>query len=664
MAKKRSNRFVEEQRKKKKQEQDSLLETGLTNSFNSLVDNEGFELDPEPEQKSRRSKKDDAEEDYELKPRSLNIQEEGEEGLPIKQNGKITRVIKSKSKKEEQKDEEEELEEEEEEHNQDQDEKHQEPEEPEVDTVEKIQQLKEEISELVSRLQEEPEEHIDALNRLIRMAQSRNLNTSRFSILALVPALNSIIPGYRIRPLTELEKKEKVTKDVQKLRNFEQKLVFNYKSYIDLLTQLNTKSNLPNSQEMGQIAIKAACELALSFPHFNYRSDVLVILIRRICRPGIKNDPVFSQCIKTLENLLKDDDEGDISWDIVRLLTKTIKSRGFRIDEAVVNVFLSINILNDYDPSATEEEREEKRKLRKKDRVHLSKKERKQRKERKEIEEELRKAEQKITTEEREKFQAEILKQLMKTYLETLRMKPHELIASILEGLAKIGHMVNFELLGDFLQVIKEIIRDATLESQSLTDLEIRQILLSIATAFALISNHSQYKVSIDLSGFIDSLYTVLYQLSINPLIEFSHKSLRIYTSQETTVKPSVNISTEIELLLRSLEQIFFKSKNGTAQRATSFTKKLFMMTLQTPEKTSIALLKFLEKLMNRHSSLPGLFASDDRVLNGEFKFNENNTARSNCENAVIYETLLLEKHFCPEVSKGMKVLMDRWKAE
>lgn len=100
----------------------------------------------------------------------------------------------------------------------------------------------------------------------------------------------------------------------------------------------------------------------------------------------------------------------------------------------------------------------------------MSKKERKARKERKEIDEEMRKAEQTITIEEREKYQSQVLKMLLALYLEILKAGSHtssipnnnanDLMASVLEGLARFGQMANFDLLGDFLEVLREIMTD------------------------------------------------------------------------------------------------------------------------------------------------------------------------------------------------------------
>lgn len=661
MGRKRASRFVEEQRKKKRQEQDALLSVGIANQANNVHDG----ISDQEDRDDDAANWEDEEQDYELKPRSLKTEVKDYDALPIKRGGKIERVVKEAESSESESDDEDEeknqaqlpSEEELKEHDHElEEEEHEEP-----DTEEKIMLLKEEIADLVEKLMEEPEENINILSRLLRMAQSKNPNTSRFSLLALVPAFKSIVPGYRIRPLSEHEKAEKVSKDIQKLRNFEQTLIINYKNYIDLLSELakNAKTDIL----MAQFSVKAACELSSSFSQFNYRSDILLIIIRRICKPSPKNDPIFEACVKTLEVLLNEDEDGDVSFDIVRLLSKTLRSRKFKVDESVINIFLSTNILNDYDPNATEEEKAENLKMKKKDRVHLSKKERKARKERKEIEEEMRKAELAISAEEREKFQAEILKMLLKVYLDVLRESSGRLIASVLEGLARIGHMANFDLLGDFLEVIREIIRNIETDEGGIGHAESRHVLLGIVTAFALVSNHSQYKVQVDLSSFVDSLYSILYQLSFDADIEFSHKTLRLANPLSNEFKkPSVNVSTKIELLLKALENVFFKSKNGSKIRALAFTKRLSMCLLNTPEKSSIALIKFMEKLMSRYSETGGLFSTEDIVANGKFLMEANIPTRSNPEAATIWETLLLEKHYSPAIAKGARKLLARSK--
>lgn len=685
MGKRKNNKLAESKRKKAKQDQDALLSSGLfASNQEDISDVEDW---------------DNEEQDYELQPRSATKQ--FVETLPIKRaDGTIERKVREVKQKEEEPEQEPEqpvpVEEEE-----------QEPEEEDEDSnlspEQKLINIKEEVASLASKLIEDPEENILCLTRLRKMSESKNFVTSQLSILALIPVFKSLAPSYNIRPLTDAEKKEKISKDVAKLRSFEQSLIFNYNSYIKNLTilskvsysnSLNNKKVTSNQIKQGQTATMAACELCLSsLRHFNFRSDLFNILVRRLNRkPQNESDlKVFTQSISVLETLLKDDERnGDISFDIVKLLCKSIKDKKFRVDESVLNIFLSLSLLLDYDPN--NEKKPQAPKIKKKDRVHLSKKERKQRKERKEIDEELRKAEQAITAEQRENFQAQTLKSLLTLYLEILKAGNDEatsassLTAPVLEGLSRFGQMANFDLLGDFLQVLREIMTDI-IELQSLRNndvnddndddngglysgKQIRTVLLCIATSFALMLNHStvgRIPMSIDLTKFVSNLYAVLADLCLDPDLELNHKTLRLADPLATSYeKPSVNVSTKSELLLRCLDHIFFNSKNGSLPRATAFAKRLYISSLHTPEKTSLATLKFVGKLMSRYGEgFKSLWSTEDTVNGGEGHYilgynaaDEVELERSNSEAATLWENVLLDKHFSPMVRDGSRSLM------
>lgn len=638
--KKRSRQTIQERFAKKRKQEDDILENG---SFQNSVDTPG------------QTSWEDHEQDYELKPRMLkDYKDDIIEGLPIKVDGKVKRTIRTVVRQRESDvSVDMELNERQSENNEDTD---------EFDlpnTEESIITLKEEISELVEGLIEDPEENIHSLSRLRKMAQSKNPNTGKFSLLALIPVFRSIIPGYKIRPLTELEKKAKVSKEISRLRKFEELLVLNYKHYITLLGNLARSSNNNDSIsiELGNLATKSATELASSFSHFNFRTDVLTILIHRICKPNPSTDSTFFKVVKTLETLLSEDDEGSISLEIVQILSKIMKGRRYNINESVLNVLLSLDILSDYD-SNNKTEQHKKPKLKKKDRIHLSKRERKARKELRQIEDEMHRAELVVSAEEKEKNQAEVLKCILSLYLNILKENIPNLIGSVLEGLSKFGHMANFDLLGDFLEVMKEIISNSELDK--LSSSEIRKVLLCIVTAYSLISDYNHSKISMDLSAFVDALYSVIPYLSLDADIEFSHKSLRLLDPLDSDlVKPSVNVSTKSELLLKALDHIFLRSKSGTKQRAFAFTKRLYMAIEHTPEKTSIAIIKFLKKLMTKYPEICGLYSTDDRVGNGIFHMDINSIVRSNSEASMLWENNLLSIHYCPAVVKGSKELFN-----
>lgn len=706
MGKRKQNKEVESKRKRLRQEKDSQLSSGLFSS------NKNESASEEDDNNNEIIDWDNEEQYYELKPRNVKNGGNTVEGLPIKKaDGKIERVVRQVVENDNI---EEEKEEEPTEGAEDiKDIKDDIGEEDESLTPrERLTKIKEEVADLASKLIEDPEENVLCLTRLRKMSESQNMVTCQLSMLALIPVFKSLAPTYKIRPLSDTEKREKVSKEVARLRQFEQSLVNNYTLYVNNLSKLakvsylnsqNNRKITPEQVKKGQLAAKAACELCTSsLRYFNHRNEVISVVVRRLNRrPNNTEDlEIFTKCLRVLETLLKDDEEnGDISFDITRILCTSIRDKQFRVDESVINIFLALSLLEDYDPNHNKEDSAPK--LKKKDRVHLSKKERKARKERKEIDEEMRKAEQTITIEEREKYQAQVLKMLLTLYLEILRagsytsISPNnsasDLMASVLEGLARFGQMANLDSLGDFLEVLREIMVDIMGEHSFTNDNEvdsdiggmydgkqIRTILLCIATSFTLVTNHSstgKLPMTIDLSKFVSSLYNILCDMSIDCDLEFSHKSLRLADPLQISAsleKPSVNVSTKSELLLRCLDFIFFRSRNGTLPRATSFTKRLYLSVLQTPEKTSLASLKFIGKLMGRYGeSLKGLWNTEERI-SGEGSYilgiertdREVELERCNSEAATLWENVLLDKHYCPMVKDGSRSLMKNCKSD
>lgn len=661
---KRSEVSIQERTNSKRKEEDALLERGSFHDVGEMSADISTISEEPSSRKKRRPSWDSEEQAYELKPRVLvDAEKDMVEGLPIKINGKVQRNLLKKQYKKLKPDEEDIEEEDDNESNKvvapvDEIESEEEP-----DTEEKIIQLQEEIADLVEKVMEDPEENTSSLTRLVKMVRSKNPNTCKFSMLALVTVFNSIIPGYRIRPLTDLEKREKVTKEVTRLRNFEQNLVINYKNYIE---RLNVLSKVPNNENpikvsLGVNAMQAANGIISNASHFNFRSEVFSILIRRICKPNLAVDPIALTTIKTIESLFTGDDEGSISVEMVRLFSKVIKIRNFIVDETALNTLLSLDVLQDYDPNTREEETELRMKIKKKDRVHLSKKQRKARKEMKEIDEEMRKAELVVSAEERERNQAETLKLVLALYLNILKIGQTKLVGAVLEGLSKFGNMANFDLLGDFLEVMKEIILEA--DFSELDSLEVRKILLCVVSAFSLVSNNSHMKISVDLSTFVNALYAILFNVALDPDIELSYKSLRLADPlNNELIKPSVNVSTKAELLLKALDHIFFRTKSGTTERATAFTKRLYMCMSHTPERTTVALVKFIDKLTTRYPEISGLYSTEDRIGNGRYSMTADIISRCNAGAATLWENALLSKHYCSTVTKGVNSLSNRSK--
>ena len=99
------------------------------------------------------------------------------------------------------------------------------------------------------------------------------------ALLSLVAVYKDIIPGYRIRQLTELEEAEKVRDEVKRQREGEKMLVKAYRGYLKSLeTEVKARSALAS------LCLKCMCDLLVAIPHFNFGENIMGVLVGRVCR--------------------------------------------------------------------------------------------------------------------------------------------------------------------------------------------------------------------------------------------------------------------------------------------------------------------------------------------------------------------------------------------
>ncbi|KAI4237013.1 MAG: hypothetical protein LQ349_002184, partial [Xanthoria aureola] len=102
----------------------------------------------------------------------------------------------------------------------------------EIPIRQQVIEAKEELARIGTLLSENPEEHIGGFRKIAEIGASPNATVKQLALATQLAVYKDIIPGYRIRLLGELDGSEKVSKEVRKLRSFEQALVTNYQNYI------------------------------------------------------------------------------------------------------------------------------------------------------------------------------------------------------------------------------------------------------------------------------------------------------------------------------------------------------------------------------------------------------------------------------------------------
>ena len=178
----------------------------------------------------------------------------------------------------------------------------------------KLSQTKQTIVTLCDLIMKNPYEEISNLKQLRLLLNLGDplisMTIRKLTMLSLVELFRDIVPGYRIRSLKEQTRaedeeiknsknkkqshKEKLSKDVKVIRNFEQTLLKHYQFFLHFLEQCvkkNLPENRPNKRKqvkdvessklsLGHLAIQCLCKLLTNLHNFNFRTNLLTIVVQ------------------------------------------------------------------------------------------------------------------------------------------------------------------------------------------------------------------------------------------------------------------------------------------------------------------------------------------------------------------------------------------------
>jgi nucleolar complex protein 3 len=559
---------------------------------------------------------------------------------------------------------------------------------PRLSPREQILKAKEELARIAALINEDPEEHVGGLKALAQISKSTNITVKQLAIATQCAVYKDIIPGYRVRSLTDEELKEKVSREVKRFRNYEQSIVSGYQAYVKALGKLSRTrrgNRRPDIDSLASTAIQCASTLLLGAPHFNFRGDLLKIVVGPLGRRNTGKN--YDKCINTLESMFKDDEDGRPSLEAVSTLTKMMKARNYRVHESLLNLFLRLRLLSEFSVKGSYDridrkdgEFPKKGKKPKEKREFRTKRDRKLIKERKVVEKEMMEADAVVGYEERDRMQAEMLKLVFATYFRILKAKTPHLMGAVLEGLARYAHLINQDFFADILEALRELIEtsaasvedDADGETEENEDEIVRnatrESLLCVVTAFALLQGQygtaAASTLHLDLNFFITHLYRTLYSVSLDADIELSSKSLHLpdpnasYASQPSN---RVNAKTTTVLLIRSLSSILLPRsglRSVPPLRLAAFAKQLMTASLQLPEKSCMAMLGLLAQTTKVHGrKVAALWNSEERKGDGVFNALSDEVERSNPNASTVWEGELLRLHFSPKVRDALKII-------
>uniref|UniRef100_A0A8C5F276 Nucleolar complex protein 3 homolog n=1 Tax=Gopherus evgoodei TaxID=1825980 RepID=A0A8C5F276_9SAUR len=341
----------------------------------------------------------------------------------------------------------------------------------------KLQEKKRHIAALAAAILSDPENSIKKLKELRAMLMEQDPNVAvivrKLVMVSLMEIFKDITPSYKIRPLTEAEKHTKVKlKETQKLREFEEGLVSQYKFYLENLEQT------VKDWKQGKIAVKCLCELLV----------------------------ISEMCCESVKKLFKQDKLGSVSLGVVKVISGLVKSRNYDVRPEVLKIFLHLRI-KEVEVKKDAEDITAKKKFMsfKEKRKNLSRMQRKWKKAEEKLERELLEAEASESKEKKLKLHTETLNIVFLTYFRILKkVQKSPLLPAVLEGLAKFAHLINVEFFDDLLVVLHSLIASG--------DLSYRESLHCVLTAFHILSGQGDV-LNIDPSKFYSHLYRTLFKL-------------------------------------------------------------------------------------------------------------------------------------------------------
>ncbi|XP_075072534.1 nucleolar complex protein 3 homolog [Mixophyes fleayi] len=495
----------------------------------------------------------------------------------------------------------------------------------------KLEEKKVHIAALASAILADPENSIRKLKELRAMLMEQDstvaVTVRKLVLISLMEIFKDIAPSFKIRPLTDEEKNSRVKKETQRVREFEEGLVSQYKFYLENLEQsikdwkqMKSKKSevvsLKAYKGLAEVSVMCLCELMVSLSHFNFHNNIIVLVVPLVNDQCKKIAEMSTEAVK---KLFRQDKLGQASLAAVKVISGLVKSRNYNVRTEVLNILLHLRI-KEVDVKRDVEDIAPKQKLMsyKDKRKNLSRMQRKWKKAEEKLERELLETEASESKEKKLKLHMEILNIVFLTYFRILkRVQKSELLPAVLEGLAKFAHLINVEFFDDLLVVLHKLIDSG--------DLSYRESLHCVQTAFNILSGQGDV-LNIDPLKFYTHLYKTLYGLNAGS------------TNDDTLIALQC-----LELMLTK------RRKQVSPQRALAFIKRLSTLALHVLPNSCIGILSTNRGLLQTFPKTDILLDNESQG-SGLYLPELDEPEYCNAQNTALWELHSLQRHYHPVV--------------
>ncbi|XP_078609664.1 nucleolar complex protein 3 homolog [Branchiostoma floridae x Branchiostoma japonicum] len=501
---------------------------------------------------------------------------------------------------------------------------------------ETLARRKMQIAKLSIRVMDSPQEALSSLKALRVMLNEEDhqvaVTVRKLVMLSLCEVFKDIAPGYHIRTRTDKEMQQKMKKDVKQLVEWEEGLVRQYQLYLqhmeDIIKACTSKkkaqgvsgqNKLPMKalQSLMEVAVKCMCELLVSLMHFNFRTNIMSVIVPLMDH---SNPDIADMCCDTVKKVFKQDRQGDSTMEVVKLITSMVKSKAFSVQPRVLETFLALKIkeIKSKDP---EKEVDKKMKEKKEMLKKGSRAQRKRAKREEKLTRELLEAEATENQKRKLDLNTQTIEMVFLTYFRILKKNRQSvLLPSVLEGLAKFSHLINVEFFNDLITVLRELVESGSLSY--------RETLHCMVTAFQILANQGGV-LNIDPLRFYTHLYASL---------------LHLHAGQDTD--DTANALECIDIMLNK------RRKQVSMQRAFAFLKRLCTLSLQLLPNSTLGTLAASRDFLKVFPKTDMLLQIEETQGGGMYLPELQEPEHCNAHTTALWELHHLNRHYHPHVRR------------
>lgn len=451
------------------------------------------------------------------------------------------------------------------------------------------------------------------IDQLMRWCNDPDNEVARLALISGHLVFNDILPSYRIRVASESEMASQMKKETKQLREFEKRLLGCYQRYLKHAgNQIQAKPKGNSAKSVA--AVRCLSALLRSRPNFNFRSNIIAVLVPLMGSMGSSVATATQRGIvrETVEEVFSDDMVGAVSLEIVHVIGKHVKTNNYQLAPDVLRCLFRVKLKVDLkDDKKMKEIKRKKSKRKKMDDIAKG----------------MEETSAVVDQVERNRCQAKMLEDVFTTFFRIIRKggTNSPLLPITMECIARFSHLINMELVVDLLEALSSMVRadNLPLESAFQLDLAAMRTLRGPGA-----------ELQMDDTEFVAHIYKLLPRLLTCSLKE-----------QDDAVPAA----------LEALREAFVIRREHSLPRAAAFVKR--MLTVSTSlvrSEHSLAMLSFARLISNRYNQLSQLADSgEDRVLSNAFLPFVDDPDQSNALGATIWEAVAMTRHYHPTVAKS-----------